>query len=194
MAASSADDIRRNRGAFLFSDQRSMPVRLGQLRNSVIRLIYNLLWPIGLLVFLPGYLVKMFRRGGYRRNFGQRFAIYSADVHDRFRKQPSIWLHAVSVGEVAIALKLAKTIAQLKPAADFVLSTTTTTGFPFAKQNALPGMEVIYTPLDFWPIMRRAIAEIRPERIILVEAEIWPNLAAEASARNIPIALVNARL
>ena len=160
----------------------------------MIRLLYNLLWPIGLLVFLPGYLVKMFRRGGYRRNFEQRFAIYDVDLRNRFLQYPSIWLHAVSVGEVAIALKLAQTIRGIKPGARFVLSTTTTTGFAFAEKNSLEGMDVIYSPLDFWPVMHRALVAIRPEKIVLVEAEVWPNLAAEASARNIPLALVNARL
>jgi 3-deoxy-D-manno-octulosonic-acid transferase len=55
-------------------------------------------------------------------------------------------------------------------------------------------MEVLYSPLDFWPTVRRAFAVIRPVRIVLVEAEVWPNLAAEARRRRIPIALVNARL
>ena len=49
----------------------------------MIRFIYNLLWPIGLLLFLPGYLIKMFRRGGYREKFGQRLGIYSRDVRKR---------------------------------------------------------------------------------------------------------------
>jgi 3-deoxy-D-manno-octulosonic-acid transferase len=52
----------------------------------------------------------------------------------------------------------------------------------------------MYTPLDYWPIMRRAFSVIRPARIVLVEAEVWPNLAATAHARSIPLALVNARL
>jgi 3-deoxy-D-manno-octulosonic-acid transferase len=55
-------------------------------------------------------------------------------------------------------------------------------------------MEVMYTPLDFWPVMRRAFAVIQPERILLVEAEVWPNFVAEACSRKIPVALVNARL
>jgi 3-deoxy-D-manno-octulosonic-acid transferase len=55
-------------------------------------------------------------------------------------------------------------------------------------------MEIMYTPLDYWPIMRRAFSMIRPARILLVEAEVWPNLAAEAHVRRIPLALVNARL
>jgi 3-deoxy-D-manno-octulosonic-acid transferase len=160
----------------------------------VIRLIYNLLWPLGLLLFLPGYLIKMFRRGGYRKKFGQRIGIYDADVRARLAKQTSIWLHAVSVGEVAIALKLAAQLRATTPELACVLTTTTTTGFAFANRNAPRWIEVMYSPLDFWPIMRRAFNVIRPRRIVLVEAEVWPNLAAEANARRIPLALVNARL
>jgi 3-deoxy-D-manno-octulosonic-acid transferase len=55
-------------------------------------------------------------------------------------------------------------------------------------------MEVMYNPLDFWPIMRRAFSVINPVRIVLIEAEIWPNLVAEAHTRRIPIAVANARL
>lgn len=160
----------------------------------MIRLIYNLLWPIGLLLFLPGYLVKMFRRGGYREKFGQRFGIYDRHLSARLYWKKPIWLHAVSVGEVTIALKLSRQIRALKPDQHFVLTTTTTTGFAFANKNAPDWIDVMYSPLDFWPIMRRAFASINPTRVILVEAEIWPNMVAEAEARKIPIALVNARL
>jgi 3-deoxy-D-manno-octulosonic-acid transferase len=160
----------------------------------MIRLIYNLLWPIGLLLFLPGYLVKMFRRGGYREKFGQRFGIYDRHLSARLYWKKPIWLHAVSVGEVTIALKLSRQIRALKPDQHFVLTTTTTTGFAFANKNAPDWIDVMYSPLDFWPIMRRAFASINPTRVILVEAEIWPNMVAEAKARKIPIALVNARL
>src|SRR5437016_1451462 len=160
----------------------------------MIRFIYNLLWPLGLLFFLPGYLVKMFRRGGYRDKFGQRFGNYDAHLRARLYWKKSIWLHAVSVGEVRIALKLARQIRLLKSDVHCVLTTTTTTGFAFANQNAPDWIEVMYSPLDFWPIMRCAFATIRPKAIVLVEAEVWPNLVAEAHTRKIPIALVNARL
>jgi 3-deoxy-D-manno-octulosonic-acid transferase len=160
----------------------------------MIRFLYNLAWPIGLLLTLPGYLRKMFRRGGYRRKFGQRFGIYERSVRVRLKSRRNIWLHAVSVGEVAIGLKLARAILALDPKARFALTTTTTTGFGFAEGNAPPEIEVLYSPLDFWPIVRRAFAAIRPERIILVEAEVWPNMAAETRDREIALALVNARL
>jgi 3-deoxy-D-manno-octulosonic-acid transferase len=160
----------------------------------VIRLIYNLLWPIGLLLFLPGYLMKMARRGGYREKFGQRLGIYDSELRTRLAQRRSTWLHAVSVGEVTIALKLAQQLRTLEPELHCTLTTTTTTGFALANKNALPWIEVMYTPLDFWPIIRRAFSVICPARIVLVEAEIWPNLAAEAHVRRIPLALVNARL
>ena len=160
----------------------------------MIRFIYNLLWPLGLVFFLPGYLIKMFRRGNYREKFGQRLGIYDAHLRARLYWKKSFWLHAVSVGEVTIALKLARQIRILKPDLHCVLTTTTTTGFAFANQNAPEWIEVMYSPLDFWPIMRRAFATISPKAIILVEAEVWPNFVAEAHAKEIPIALVNARL
>jgi 3-deoxy-D-manno-octulosonic-acid transferase len=160
----------------------------------VIRFIYNLFWPIGLLFFLPGYFMKMVRRGGYREKFGQRLGIYDRELRIHLSKQRSTWLHAVSVGEVNIALKLASALRALEPDLQCVLTTTTTTGFVLANQNAPPWIEIMYTPLDYWPIMRQAFFVIRPVRIVLVEAEIWPNLAAEAHTRRIPLALVNARL
>ena len=160
----------------------------------MIRFIYNLFWPLGLLIFLPGYFAKMIRRGGYREKFGQRVGIYDGEVRNRLSNQRSTWLHAVSVGEVNIALKLANALRALEPDLHCVLTTTTTTGFALARKTAPPWIEVMYTPLDYWPIMRRAFSVIRPARIVLVEAEVWPNLAAAAHARRIPLALVNARL
>jgi 3-deoxy-D-manno-octulosonic-acid transferase len=75
-----------------------------------------------------------------------------------------------------------------------VLTTTTTTGFSLANNNAPAWIEVVYTPLDYWPIMRRAFSVIRPKRVLLVEAEVWPNLVSIAHASRVPTALVNARL
>src|SRR5437870_4428107 len=136
----------------------------------------------------------MVRRGGYREKFGQRLGIYDRELRVRLAKQRSTWFHAVSVGEVMIALKLAQQLRTLEPDVHCVLTTTTTTGFALANKNAPPWIQVLYTPLDFWPVLRRAFSVIRPARIVLVEAEIWPNLAAEAHARRIPLGLVNARL
>lgn len=161
----------------------------------MIRLLYNLLFPIGLLFFLPAYLMKMRRRGNYRRNFGQRFGFYEDIVRARLREgRAPTWIHAVSVGEVAIALKLAAKLRELHPDFRAVLTTTTPTGYAIATNVAREWLQVLYNPLDFLPVVRKAFSSIRPARLVLVEAEVWPNLAAEARRRAIPIALVNARL
>jgi 3-deoxy-D-manno-octulosonic-acid transferase len=114
----------------------------------MIRFIYNLFWPIGLLLFLPGYFVKMIRRGGYREKFGQRLGIYDREIRVRMSTQKSTWLHAVSVGEVNIALKLANALRAVEPDLHCVLTTTTTTGFALANKNAPRWIKVMYTPLD----------------------------------------------
>src|SRR5437867_10810327 len=124
MACCSPEKIRRHRSPISIRNQgqsgsdqseRSLPAAAG---NRVIRFLYNLFWPIGLLFFLPGYLMKMARRGGYREKFGQRFGIYDHEVQERLavsRGKGSTWLHAVSVGEVNIALKLAKALRSRDP-------------------------------------------------------------------------------
>lgn len=160
----------------------------------MIRLLYNLLFPVGLLFFLPRYLLKMRRRGNYRRNFAQRFGFYGRDVHQFVAPAEPTWIHAVSVGEVTIALKLAAKLRELEPGFRCVLTTTTTTGFAVAEKTASEWLRVVYNPLDFWPVVQRAFATIRPKRVVLVEAEVWPNLAAGARARGLPLGLVNARL
>src|SRR5919109_2536230 len=116
----------------------------------MIRFIYNLFWPLGLLFFLPRYFAKMIRRGGYREKFGQRLGIYDNALRTRLSTQRPTWLHAVSVGEVNIALKVASALRILEPDLRCVLTTTTTTGFALARKNAPSWMEIMYTPLDYW--------------------------------------------
>ena len=160
----------------------------------MIRFLYNLLFPIALIAFMPGYLAKLLRRGNFRHKLGQRFGLYDESVRSRIATVPRTWIHAVSVGEVAIALKLARKLKQIDQTFACILTTTTTTGFAVANQEPCDWIEVMYNPLDFYPVVRRAFAVINPVQIILVEAEVWPNLVAIARARRIPVALVNARL
>lgn len=159
-----------------------------------IRLLYNLSFPIALLLLLPSHLMRMIRRGSYRSNFGERLARYSPEVKNRLQNGHWVWMHAVSVGEVLIALKLAKVMRQHQPEIQVVLSTTTATGRSTARAANLDWVQLIYNPLDFSPFIRRALSLIRPRALILVEAEVWPNLVSEAQVRGIPIALVNARV
>ncbi len=160
----------------------------------MFRFLYNLLFPIALVLILPGYIAKLRRRGNYRHKFWQRFAIYDREVIARLATGGRVWLHAVSVGEVAVVLKLAGKLKEADHDFRCVLTTTTTTGFAFANGHAQDWIEVMYNPIDWWPIAHRAFLVIRPTKLILIEAEVWPNLVAIARARGLAIALVNARL
>jgi 3-deoxy-D-manno-octulosonic-acid transferase len=95
---------------------------------------------------------------------------------------------------VNIAMKLIHRLRERDPQRRFLLSTTTSTGFALANEQRCDWLEPIYNPLDFFWFTRRALDLVRPDRIILVEAEVWPNLVCQAKHRGIPIALVNARL
>lgn len=159
-------------------------------------LFYNVCYPFVLLVMLPGFLLRMARRGSYRHKFGQRFGLYSRRVRARVEARDWTWVHAVSVGECLIALKLIDEMKRLDPALNVVLATTTSTGFALARKTATdrPWMEVIYNPLDFGGPVRRALGLFQPRRLVLIEAEVWPNMVSQAVQRGLPVYLVNARM
>jgi 3-deoxy-D-manno-octulosonic-acid transferase len=159
-----------------------------------IRLLYNLLFPVVLVLLLPGFALRMIRRGKYRHKFWQRFAIYSEGVERKIADTGRVWVHAVSVGEVNIAMKLIQDLRESDPSLEFVLSTTTSTGFKLAASRKSTWLEPIYNPLDFYPVARRAMRLIRPRALVLVEAEVWPNCVCEAKRIGCPVVLVNARL
>lgn len=156
--------------------------------------LYNLLLPLALVLMLPRQWVKMRRRGGYGENWRERFACYDAEATTRFHAG-TWWVHAVSVGEMLMALRL---IAGLRSTGvwtgQVVLTTTTSTGRTLARERADANTTVLWTPLDLPWVAGRALNRIRPQRIILVEAEVWPNLLWKAWRRGVPVQIVNARL
>ena len=161
---------------------------------SPVRFLYNVVFPMAVLLMLPSFLMRMIRRGKYRHKFGQRFGIYSPGVREKIAGTGRVWLHAVSVGEVNIALKLIQALRDADPSLVFILSTTTSTGFKLAASRKSPWLEPIYNPLDFLPVVRRVMQTIRPRALILVEAEVWPNVVCEARRLGAKAVLVNARL
>ncbi len=156
--------------------------------------VYNLFFPLVFAFLLPGFLLRMLRRGGYRNHFGQRLGFYSAKDKRRIGAPGRLWIHSISVGETLIALKLARQIHEQQPEVRLILSTTTTTGFALAQDASADWLEPLYNPVDFLPVIRRALDTLRPSTVALIEGEAWPNLLAECRKRAIPVALVNARL
>lgn len=156
---------------------------------------YNILFAIGYTLMLPRFILRMLRRGGYGRGFGQRFGRYDKATRQRLAAGNRVWVHAVSVGEVYVALTFMRAVRARHPETAFVLSTTTSTGHAIAEQALAASDDVLlYFPLDFPPIVSRALAAIRPRAIVLVEGEFWPNLIRAAAKHKIPVALVNGRI
>lgn len=148
--------------------------------------IYNLFFPLVFVALLPGFLLRMLRRGGYREKFRQRFGRYSPEERARLARGEWIWLHSISVGETLLALKLARQIREREPGKCIALSVTTSTGFAVAQPHANDWLEIIYNPLDAPWIVRAALDAVRPVRLIFIEA-IWPNLLADAKRRGLPV-------
>lgn len=144
---------------------------------------------------------KMKARGGKASDLSQRFGHFDIDDENRLRALRSSgevwWIHAVSVGEVGIAVKLIRELRKRRPDLGFVVTTTTPTGLrQFEDFAAKCEGRVIpmYSALDGWFVVRRFLNLIQPSQLVLVEAEVWPNLVLACHLRGIPVSLVNARL
>lgn len=156
--------------------------------------LYNLLLPLFLLVSLPVYLRRMIRRGGYARNFFQRFGFFSHRLRSDLGQGEWSWVRAVSVGEVLVAIRLIEELRRQNPAFRAVISTTTSTGYQLALDRAPEGSRVIYSPIDFYPLLRPIWRLIRPQTVILIDSDLWPSFLAIAYQEKTPVYLANARL
>ncbi|NJR42118.1 MAG: hypothetical protein HC767_05145, partial [Akkermansiaceae bacterium] len=154
--------------------------------------LYRLLLPWLFVVAFPGWVLKMLKRGGFGSKLGERAAIY----HESLEYEPcgAVHIHAVSVGEVILAIKLIREWLVDQPGRKFVLATGTATGHAVARSANLPNIRVTYAPLDFRWMVRCYLNRFEPSQIVLIEGEVWPHLLLECEQREIPVRLVNARM
>lgn len=164
------------------------------MRPALIWFFYNILFAIGFTLMLPRFLYRMVRRGGYARDFGQRLGLYAPELRAQLAEGGRVWIHAVSVGEIFIALKFMKEWRARKPDVRFVLSTTTSTAGAIARKQTQAPDTWIYFPVDFPGVGRRVMKLIRPSALVLVELELWPNLVRSAAAQSVPVYLINGRI
>jgi 3-deoxy-D-manno-octulosonic-acid transferase len=147
------------------------------------------------LPVVAGYLLwRSLRQPEYRSFWGERFLGRGARPAPG---KPTVWVHAVSVGETRAAQPLIEALAAQYPQASFVLTHMTPTGRAVGAGVAarLPGRLVQrYLPYDFTLPVRRFLGETRPDIGIILETEIWPALLLAARAAQVPMVLVNARL
>ena len=162
----------------------------------MLQVLYTILYSLGFVLLSPVFLFKMWKRGKYRENFFQRFGRYAPVLRQKLadKTAPRGWIQAVSVGEMNLALGLVAALRQRFPKHQFIVTTTTTTGYTFGRERLPAEVSLLYFPQDFPGAVRRAYNLIQPDFIVLMESEVWPNHVWEGARRGVPIFLVNARM
>lgn len=170
-----------------------MPIQ-GLKEKQVAWFVYNIIFAAVYVIMLPHFVLRMRRRGGYGKDFFHRFGCYSEAVREKLRSGDWIWVQAVSVGEIYVALALIDEMRKKGCSCSFVLSTTTSTAYEIISKKLDSRDQAIYFPADFPFIVRKVFKLIRPRALILVESEIWPNLIRCANSAEVPVLLVNGRI
>lgn len=144
---------------------------------------FDLLYAAGLLLGVPFWLWALATAPRHRHRLADRLARFPA-----LPPAPGgrVWFHAASVGEVRALGGLVAALTRLRPDAAFVVTTQTETGWNEARR-LFPEASAFKFPLDFSWIMRRALARLSPDAIVLVESEFWPNLTRLAARRGLPV-------
>jgi 3-deoxy-D-manno-octulosonic-acid transferase len=159
-----------------------------------MRLIYSLAWWFA----LPLVLLRLFVRGrkepGYRLHIAERLGFYGGVPYDG--KPPLLWVHAVSVGETRAAQPLIDALLAAYPTHQLLLTHMTPTGRATGKDlfGKQPRVLQSFLPYDTGWMVGRFLRAFQPRICVLMETEVWPNVMAQCTRYDVPVALVNARL
>jgi 3-deoxy-D-manno-octulosonic-acid transferase len=155
---------------------------------------YSLALTLGLVLAAPWWLLRMATTRRYREGLRERLGAVPAALREAVRGKRTVWVHAVSVGEVLAASRL---VGELECALGagwvVVVSTTTRTGQALARER-FGAERVFYMPLDFAGAVRAYMRALRPAALVLMESELWPRILHECARAGVPVAVVNARV
>jgi 3-deoxy-D-manno-octulosonic-acid transferase len=154
--------------------------------------LYSILVLLIAVVASPWFIYQAVRYKKYVGSLGQRLGYLPVSFN--MDGDESIWIHAVSVGEVLTARPLISELKRRYPNLRMFLSTTTMAGQQLARRSVQDVDAVFYFPFDLGVVVRRTLDLVRPKLFIMMETEIWPNLLRECRARGIKTAVVNGRL
>ncbi len=109
---------------------------------------------------------------------------------------PAIMIHAVSLGEINATRALVDSLRAAQPGLRFIVSATTETGFARGQElyGSASDVTLVRYPLDFSSAVDRFLDALRPDIVVLLELEVWPNFIHRCAARKIPVLLVNGRV
>ena len=153
-----------------------------------MRFLYNLLTYLLFLPFLVYWVVRGLGNRAYFDRLGNRFGFGYP------RLERSIWVHAVSVGEVQAAVPLIKALAERFPDTELLVTTVTPTGAERVRANFGDRVHHAFVPFEFPHAINAFFNKVNPEAALIMETEIWPNLFRGCGTREIPLILVSARI
>lgn len=155
----------------------------------MLRTVYNMAaWAAG-VYFVPRAIV----RGIFKDNADlEQLGSYPGEPVDNSQK--SIWIHCSSVGEVKIAREVIEEIKEIDPEKRIVCTLKTRAGKREAHAILDDDVEIRYCPYELGMFIRKAIKHFNPEKLVLVEAELWPALLRVAKQQNIKLYLINGRV
>lgn len=155
----------------------------------MIRILYAILTYLLLPVYALYWLFRGIVNRAYLDRVGQRFGFGFPRL-----PQGSIWIHAVSVGEVQASIPLVRALARRLPRRQILLTTVTPTGA--ARVESVFGETVrhCYIPFETPQAVRNFFDATNPQLALIMETEIWPNLYHECGFRRVPLVLVSARI
>lgn len=154
-----------------------------------MRFLYVLLAYLLAPLVVGVMLWRGLRDRSYWHHFGERFGFGQAPFDGE-----SLWIHAVSVGEVQAATALVRALRQRYPGMPLVLTTVTPTGAERARAQFGADVWVRYVPYDLPGSVGRFFDRVRPRMAIILETELWPNLYNECGRRRVPLVLASARI
>ena len=154
--------------------------------------LYSFLLTLVFIACLPYFAYQALVNRKYVMNLRERMGRLPADLQSDGRA--TLWLHCVSVGETLAAVPLVKALRARFPEHRLVISTTTATGQAVARERFNAFAAVCYFPFDWRFTVRRTLDVIRPQAVILLESELWPNFLRECEARQIPVLVANGRI
>ena len=155
-------------------------------------LAYSLLTVVVFVVVSPYFVYQAIRYKKYIGSLRQRLGFLPISFN--IDGDESIWIHAVSVGEVLTARALAADLKTRYPRLRLFLSTTTIAGQQVARRNLQHVDGVFYFPFDWAFIVRRTLALVKPRLFIMMETEIWPNLLRACRKRGVKTVVINGRI
>jgi 3-deoxy-D-manno-octulosonic-acid transferase len=166
-------------------------------RHRLARSLYNAALAFLLPLLLLYYAYRVTLGGKSARHLGERLGLIPRRTLRALAGEgdaPRVWVHAVSVGEVAAAHPIIRELRARNPEARIALSVTTVTGRQLAEERVKERSALFYLPLDLPTCVRAAFDSIRPDVLVIMETELWPNLLDEAHRRGIPTLLANGRV